>query len=1008
MVLSIGLSCHADTTFEKRVSANNDDAEQRISTGAMNLSSTDLELAVDGTTSDQVGMRFTAVTIPKSATITNAYIQFKTDETSSAAVSLTIRGQAADNAAGFTSTGYDISSRTTTTASVAWSPPAWNIVGEAGVNQRTPNMTSIIQEIVNRSGWSSGNSLVIIVTGTGKRTAESHNGDSAGAPLLHVEYTISAQWKLDESSGTTAADATGFGNTGTVIGTASWVSAIRNNGFSLNGSTYIQATGLIGTPTNVSLAAWANLTAADTSGAEIISLGDRFGLRLDEGSVSKAFFWNGSSYESVSIGQIFVGQGWHHFAATFNDATDSFKLYVDGVQVASLTTTSSVSYSGGGSNTRIGSHGNGSTSYDFTGVVDDVRVYGYALSAVEVAQLYGFIGHWKLNETSGTTAADSTFFAQNGTVTGGASWATDSAGNGVFDFNGSSQYISITNASHLQPTQSLSIAGWVKGDSWGSGSEVDIVLRKGEGNPNNYQLAIADGKVALYLDDSDANGTRSTTVLSAGRWYHVVGTWDGSTVKIYVDGKLETSAVRTGTIATDTRPVYIGGRSGTDLFDGMQRDIRLYNRAILASEVAELYGLIGHWKFDEAAGTVAADSSGKGNNATINGAAAWTSDCTGNTALSFDGVNDTATTNSNFTPPATGAVAFWMRASGPTSVQQRLFGINGNWEARLETTGKISFDLGASPFVGNEPFATPVVDELDRWYHVVAMFNDTTDAYAVYINGELTASGTSPVNLVAQSAGILSLGTRTGSSQYWQGALRDFRIYNRAIFTSEIASLSGVIARWQLNELSGTVATDSSVAANNATYVGSPTLGVNGSNTTTNGTAVEFNGTSQSMTAGASLLNGLTKFSLSTWVRPDNIAPDKSFLGQNGLIELGIDTATGQIDLWTSNGGSLSATALLPIAKWSHVVAVGDGVSLRIYVNGVEVGSGGSATANYGSNAGTFKIGEGVLAPSGDYFDGRFDDVRVYSRAMCPEEINAIYQGGRPTGVRIINWVETR
>jgi hypothetical protein len=46
----------------------------------------------------------------------------------------------------------------------------------------------VIQEIVNRSGWASGNSLVLIVTGTGKRTAESYNGDQAGAALLHVEY----------------------------------------------------------------------------------------------------------------------------------------------------------------------------------------------------------------------------------------------------------------------------------------------------------------------------------------------------------------------------------------------------------------------------------------------------------------------------------------------------------------------------------------------------------------------------------------------------------------------------------------------------------------------------------------------------------------------------------------------------------------------------------------------------------------------------------------------------
>jgi hypothetical protein len=156
------------------------------------------------------------------------------------------------------------------------------------------------------------------------------------------------------------------------------------------------------------------------------------------------------------------------------------------------------------------------------------------------------------------------------------------------------------------------------------------------------------------------------------------------------------------------------------------------------------------------------------------------------------------------------------------------------------------------------------------------------------------------------------------------------------------------------------------------------------------------------------LLNGLSKFSMMAWVRADNITPDKSFFGQTGLVELGIDTASNQIDFWTSGGGSVSANTQLPISKWSHIAAVGDGLGLKIFVNGVEVATGGSVTATYGANSSIFKIGEGVLTASGNYFDGRFDDVRVYSRALCPSEIGAIYQGGRPAGVRIIQWVETR
>ena len=335
--------------------------------------------------------------------------------------------------------------------------------------------------------------------------------------------------------------------------------------------------------------------------------------------------------------------------------------------------------------------------------------------------------------------------------------------------------------------------------------------------------------------------------------------------------------------------------------------------------------------------------------------------------------------------------------------------MNGNWEARQETDGLISFDLGASPYVGNEPFSTTIeVDDEDRWYHMVAMFDATDDSFEVYVNGELTASGTSPVNLVEQSPGILSFGTRTGSTEYWDGALRDFRVYNRWLGAEEISELSGAIAHWEFEETSGSVAFDSSAAGNDASYVGSPTLGVNGVYVANAGLAVELDGSTQSITAGKSLLNNLEAFSMAAWVRPDIVSPQVSMLGQFDLIELGIDSQTNQIDFITANGGSVNATGYLPLGKWTHVAAVGDGTQLVLYVNGVEVASGGSAAADYGSNSEHFKIGEGVVESAGEYFDGRIDDVHVFSRAMCAEEVWNLYRGARPSGIRILKWEEIR
>ncbi len=177
-------------TEEVRVTSSSDDAEE-FDTGWMYLTSSDLELTYDSDddTTQTVGIRFSGIDIPQNATITNAYIQFQVDEASSQAASLTIEGHDIDNAPTFTSTNSNISSRTRTSASISWYPEVWNTVGADGPDQRTSNISAIVQEIVSRPGWSSGNSMAIIITGLGNRVAEAYDGDPSGAPLLHVEYT---------------------------------------------------------------------------------------------------------------------------------------------------------------------------------------------------------------------------------------------------------------------------------------------------------------------------------------------------------------------------------------------------------------------------------------------------------------------------------------------------------------------------------------------------------------------------------------------------------------------------------------------------------------------------------------------------------------------------------------------------------------------------------------------------------------------------------------------------
>ncbi len=177
--------------LQSRVSASADDAEE-YADGTMYITSSDLELVVNKSREQTVGVRFTDLSIPDNAVISKAYIQFKVDENSVNSAQILIHGESTANASGFVNTDYNISSRTKTNASVYWSPAVWDTVGVAGEEQRTPDLSSIVQEIISETGWSSGNAIAFIFSDSGTRVAEAYDGDQAGAPLLYLEYTTDA------------------------------------------------------------------------------------------------------------------------------------------------------------------------------------------------------------------------------------------------------------------------------------------------------------------------------------------------------------------------------------------------------------------------------------------------------------------------------------------------------------------------------------------------------------------------------------------------------------------------------------------------------------------------------------------------------------------------------------------------------------------------------------------------------------------------------------------------
>ena len=173
--------------LELPITTGNDDVEQTLT--KVDRSSKSLEMVMDGTMSQVVGLRFQGVTIPRGAAISSAYVQFTTERVTltPTPAQLRISGEASDNAAAF-NPAHSISSRPATRAAVAWAPAAWKIPHEEGPDQRTPNLKGIVQEVTSRPGWNPGNSMVLTITGTGCRTATSYEKKRTSAAKLVVTY----------------------------------------------------------------------------------------------------------------------------------------------------------------------------------------------------------------------------------------------------------------------------------------------------------------------------------------------------------------------------------------------------------------------------------------------------------------------------------------------------------------------------------------------------------------------------------------------------------------------------------------------------------------------------------------------------------------------------------------------------------------------------------------------------------------------------------------------------
>jgi len=198
-------------TLVKKVSSGTDDAEEVVpggtgTVGTMDLTSSDLEIMLDGTKRQIIGVRFTSIDIPQGATINKAYVQFYTKGDKNAVSGSTyITAENQSNATSFNSTAFNISSRVQVTDSVLWSgttASSWGTTGggSGSADQRTPNIAQVIQPVISNGTWSPGNALVVLLKGIGVRNAYSYDGGAQYAPTLIIEYTSNATPQIGMTS----------------------------------------------------------------------------------------------------------------------------------------------------------------------------------------------------------------------------------------------------------------------------------------------------------------------------------------------------------------------------------------------------------------------------------------------------------------------------------------------------------------------------------------------------------------------------------------------------------------------------------------------------------------------------------------------------------------------------------------------------------------------------------------------------------------------------------------
>ncbi len=655
----------------------------------------------------------------------------------------------------------------------------------------------------------------------------------------------------------------------------------------------------------------------------------------------------------------------------------------------------------------------------------------------------GLVGYWPFDSVSGTMTPDMSGNKNNGTTVNSPTLVTGKIGQAL-SFNGSSG-VSVSSFA----INTLTISAWIRTTQVvGSSGSAQIINRDttGGNNSRDWQFRMqgspAVPTIILFNTGGTIAGVAASTTVNDGKWHLVTATWDGSTIRMYVDGKVSGNPTSfSGTLNSGSPLLFAeaSGATGGSNFNGSIDDVRIYNRALSAFDIQQLYhegavthgasptslipnGLVGYWTFDGQntnwTTNTTADVSGKGNTGTMVGMSPASSAVLGRSgqALSFNGTSQYI---------ALGNVLNFASSSYTVSMwaQHRL--LAGGWYTRMfsaegnsGTCASIATDVNNNnliSFAVNTKVGLGVsVTNASQWHYYTMTWDGTT--MTVYVDGikqGISAATGGTFNCL--STPDIGKYAVTGMD-YYSGSIDDVRIYNRALSATEVKQLynagavgttidtapaqalsgGGLVGYWPFdgNEMNwaSNLALDASGNGNNGTLVNmTPANAVMG----VIGQALSFNGTNQYVNVGINnmpAINGPQTISL--WMRyssvPTTIQDLFSHWGNNAYSQLSFRSPT-DFGLHRGGGGAVVDSSVIPSpGAWHYIVYTYDGTTNRIYVDGVQTG----ASTNV-PDIGATQYADIASWSGGELFNGSIDDVRIYNRALSAAEVKQLYNLGR-------------